>query len=166
MSNEMAEAGITESKPVRGRPPGTTTTPHNLLQDVWLQVEAARAHYKSPTGQLVSVAAACRRIEAGGGLIWIVAGDRDSIIDAMKTPGSSLSRAQRYRVELGDRGPQVIPDKNGPVIATHSISYAQSLRSRYAEANRLVRSNPFIREAWTNMLNNRLGLPRLPRNKW
>ena len=161
-SSQIEPKEIGKARSTRGRPAGTFRTPPDLLQDIWLHLEEARARHELATGKRLSVLKTCRRIEAGGGLHWIVGGDREAIFEAMKTPGSSLSRARRYRVDQTGGGLQVIPDRDGPIIATHSISHHPTLRARYAEANRLVRNDPMIRAAWSNMLNDRLGLPRRP----
>jgi len=161
--HQADEGGILRAKPARGRPPRTTTTPDDSMGAVWRHVERMRRQHELSTGKLLSVRETCRQIiEAGGGLFWIVGGDRDSIIKDMKTPGSSLSRARRYRAEPTVNGQRLVADKNGSIIATHAITCAQSLRARYAEANRFVLRCPSVREAWTNMVNDSLGLPRQP----
>lgn len=98
-----------------------------------------------------------------GGLVWIVGGDRDAIAQAMennKERDLPISKWRRYRLTMHGRNRQRFKDDDERLFASHIIQDSDSLRTRYTEAQRLVAHNPFVKEAWTNMLHDMLGLPR------
>jgi hypothetical protein len=139
----------------RGRPKGTTTKPLQLYQDVWIYVELVRERINMKRSRRPSVSATCNMIERTGGLVWAVGGDIEAVARAMERAERPYSKWQRCRPEPG-----YFRDDNGRLIVSHRIQNGGSLRTRYSEADWLVRVNPAIRAAWTNMLHDLLGRPR------
>jgi hypothetical protein len=149
----------------RGRPKGTCTTPAQFLQDIWTQVGAVRERMRMRTGRRPSASEVCNRMAQRGGLVWAVGGNIDAIARAMELPQRPYSKWRRFRPER--KGDRYVTDDNGRLIVSHLCQHGKSLRTRYTEANRLVRNNPAIRVAWTNMVRDMLGLPRIvPGSPW
>jgi hypothetical protein len=161
----MIEEGSTNAR-VRGRPKGTTKVPYDYLMTIWLQVEAIREEIKSRTGYRPSVLQACKLVERRGGLWWLVGGNVDAIAREMASNrGAPFSDWRRFRMAPQGKADRLIKDeRNGRVVVSHALQHANTLRTRYTEANRLFRADPYVREAWENMLCDRLGRPRPPRD--
>ena len=143
----------------RGRPKGTFTKPAQFLQDIWMQVEAVRERTTMKTGRRPSASEVCNLMAQRGGLVWAVGGNIDAIASAMELPERPYSKWRRFHPER--KGDRYVTDDNGRLIVSHLYQHGKSLRTRYTEANRLVRNNPAIRAAWTNMVRDMLGLPRI-----
>jgi hypothetical protein len=64
---------------------------------------------------------------------------------------------------LGTTGEEVrfVNDPEGDMIVAHVVRHAGALRARYVEAEKKMQDEPFVRIAWTNILHDRLGKPRL-----
>src|ERR1700674_2987275 len=147
----------------RGRPKGAVGTPRDYLLNIWLQVEYFRERAKRKPGQQLSDSRVCELIARRGGLIWVVGGDVDAICHAIgenKDDRFRISKWRRSKFIHDGISRRLAQDENGRIIASHAIQKATSLRTRYTEACRLVDQDKAIREAWTNMLHDMLGLPR------
>jgi hypothetical protein len=145
-----------------GRRKGSTTLPRDFRQDIWIEVEAVREQIELRGARRPPVTQACDVIARRGGLIWIVGGNIDAVTAAMVSERKApFSRWRRFK--FGSRNTRhIVVDEAGRIIVSHLLQNAATLRSRYVEANRLVRESSAVREAWTNMLCDRLGRPRRP----
>jgi hypothetical protein len=145
-----------------GRPRGSSRLPVDFRQDVWLEVEVVCEQIKVRTGRRPPITMACDLIARRGGLKWIVGGNVNAIAAALASERKGrFSRWRRFKLWNG-RSCLIVTDKAGCIIVAHLLQNASTLRSRYVEANRLVRESPAVKNAWTNMLRDRLGLPRHP----
>jgi hypothetical protein len=150
----------------RGRPKGSTKLPLQMDLDVWLCIEFYRQREQEKTGRCPSVLAACQEIYSWSLPIWIVGGNVKAIANAItQNPQSSLKDLPRQNFIKTDSYPKLVNDKTGPLFVRHKIQRATSLRARYTEANRLANLNEDVRRAWTNMLCDMLGRPRLYSSK-
>lgn len=127
-----------------GRPKGSVKYPDELFY-VWLLVNLARLSEKHRTGKRPSVSAICKMLCRGTGLNWLVGGDRQAVVAAIKDDPSRVDLRPKRLWETD-------------VAVSGTISYAPTLRSRYVEADLLVRNSDNVRAAWTKMLNNMLDL--------
>ncbi|MEA2879481.1 MAG: hypothetical protein QOF14_4677 [Hyphomicrobiales bacterium] len=144
-----------------GRPKGTIKVPHDVLQDIWVTVETLREDMRRQRGRRPSVSEACRLIAQRGGVLWLVGGNVDAITRAMEhSKRPPCSDWRRYRLERAGKFLKPVSDKQGRVIASHAIQNARTLRSRYHDANKIVRTEFYVREVWTNFVYDRLGMPR------
>src|ERR1700674_1058046 len=150
------------SKRRGGRPKGTVKRPLDYLLNIWLEVESLRERIRLSPGRRPSVSKACDEIARGGGLRWIVGGNIDAISCAIEeNPAPPFSDWRRFKFLHDGNTARLRAEKSGRVIVSDLLQHARTLRTRYTEADRLVRENPMIRAAWTYMLHDRLGLPRL-----
>lgn len=140
-----------------GRPRGSRWLPADFRQDVWLEVEAVREQIRLRTGRRPSIIGACDVIARRGGLIWIVGGNIAAVTAAMASARKApFSRWRRFKLRNGNAR-HIVTDKAGRIIVCHLLQNARSIRTRYVEANRIVGESPAVRQAWTNMLCDRLG---------
>jgi hypothetical protein len=137
----------------RGRPPGSTTVPRDLLAEIWVQVLITRIEARRRTGKTPSVRKACQEIADKGGIISAVGGRLDALVAA--NAASKKKRRQRFRFN-SEGG--VSPNATGSIFADHAISNADTLHVRYTWANEIATS-PRVRLVWMDLARQILGLP-------
>jgi hypothetical protein len=98
-------------------------------------------------------------LEKEGGVLAIVGGDRDGIIADMEKGEKPYSRWRRGQLKHGKTGVRYVPDKNGGMIVAYQLKHANTLRARYAEANRKFLRDRAAKVLWTNALDILLGRP-------
>jgi YD repeat-containing protein len=144
----------------RGRPKGTVRTPPEHRFEIWRQVEFVRESRRLETDRRPSVSEACELIASRGGLAWAVGGDVDAITRAMERSEPAFSRWRQFRLMRERAATRLVLARDGRVIVSYLSQHGRTLRTRYTEADRLVRTDSRIRAAWTNMVYDMLGLPR------
>jgi len=150
------------SKRGRGRPKGSAKVPRDCLQDIWVGVELVRTERRRRVGRPPSVTRACQVIAERGGMWWIVGGDIGAIASAVANNSHPPYSDWRRFTPMGSgRRIDLRNDDSGRVVVCHKIQDAKTLRNRYVEANRLARHNSAVLAAWTGMVRDALGSPRL-----
>jgi hypothetical protein len=139
--------------PRRGRPPGSTKVPRDVLAEVWVQVLITRIKGRKRTGKTPSVRTACQQIADNGGIISAVGGDLDKLVAANDAREKTWQRFQ-----LKSDGSGFSPTAAGPIFVNHTISDPGTLHARYSVAKELA-ADRRVRFAWMNLARQMLGLP-------
>lgn len=150
----------------RGRPKNTKKVPADLHQHIWVAVECQRWRMRDGSGRLGTISQACRALIRRGGVNFIIGGDTRAISRAVKTKKSSKRLKELRRVEPKKESGRIrlVEAPQGQIFLRHSIQEYASLRARYNEAARMVRNNDKLKNFWTNIVRQRLGLPERPRD--
>jgi hypothetical protein len=142
-----------EPKP-RGRPPGSTRTPPDYLREVWLGFSIEEELIYKRRNRRPSVQEISRMIANAGGLFWGVGGNFEERLDTVLASHPSLRRAT---IEIVDKRPRVSFCATGRLVVNHCIQSADTLRARYYDAQRLIKTNQGLEEFWTRLLQETLG---------
>jgi hypothetical protein len=134
----------------RGRPPGSTKVPPDLLADIWIAVWLQRVSERIRTGKTPSVRQACHDLAARGGVISVVGGNQ------LALEGENVQRKKRWQ-RFDSTGASLTPHASGPIFASHTLTNAETLEARYSEADKLARSDRRVRLFWTNIGRQKLG---------
>lgn len=153
-----------DSKKRPGRPVGTTKVSFEHQQHIWLQVELLRGPPSPKSGRRRhSAFRASDLLEERGGLLWVVGGDRNAMaLEIAENKESPLKKLTRVNLVRNGNGFQPKNSKNGHVFVSHKMQHGPSIYARYKEANKIFKSDPHVREAWTNYLCDLNGRPRPP----
>ena len=100
--------------------------------------------------------------EAGkkAGVSFVDVDELCEVIDAQPCEGRYGFFTATDWLERAGKFLKPVSHEQGSVIASHMIQSASTLRSRYCDANKIVRTEFYVRETWTNFVHDRLGLPR------
>jgi hypothetical protein len=93
-------------------------------------------------------------IASAGGLFWGVGGN---IGERLDTVLASHPRWRCATMEIADKKPRVSFRETGRLIINHCIQSADTLRARYYDAQRLIKTNQGLEEFWTRLLQETLG---------
>ena len=97
----------------RGRPPGSTKVPPDLLADIWIAVWLQRVSERIRTGKTPSVRQACHDLAARGGVISVVGGNQ------LALEGENVQRKKRWqRFQIDSTGASLTPQASGPIFAS------------------------------------------------
>ena len=135
----------------RGRPPGSTTVPRDVLAWLWVQVFLTRVRGRIRTGRTPSIRKACQEIANEGGIISAIGGNIDALVSA-----NAARKKSWQRFELTADGPK--RNAAGTIFANHAISNPDTLHARYSDAKKFVTA-PRVRLAWINLARQMLDLP-------
>ena len=136
----------------RGRPKAMT---YELCQDIWVRFEFLRVRLAKPDGRLASIRHVAMALAAYGGVAEIVGGNKEIL--ALELPWLAKTRLAHATVETIEG---IIPI---PVYATYMTPEATRIRNLYYEARKWT-ADPEIQFAWTNMVRDLCGQPRILRD--
>src|SRR5258706_13887009 len=136
----------------RGRPKAMT---YELCQDIWVRFEFLRVRLAKPDGRLASIRHVAMALAAYGGVAEIVGGNKEIL--ALELPWLAKTRLAHATVETIEG---IIPI---PVYATYMTPEATRIRNLYYEARQWT-ADPEIQFAWTNMVRDLCGRPRILRD--
>lgn len=148
----------------RGRPKGSIRVPPDLYARIWIAVRLHRIRERIRTGKTPSVSQACRELAAQGGIISVIGGNLDALVQA-----NAQLKKHRQRFQLDSTRLSLRPAAGGTIFASHTITNGGTLQARYSEANLVASSDRRVRLAWMNQARQMLGRPvKQPRwaNPW
>jgi hypothetical protein len=136
----------------RGRPKALT---YEFCQDIWVRFEFLRMGPAKPDGRRASIRHVAMALAASGGVAEIVGGNREML--ALALPLLAKTRLAHATVETIDARIPI------PVYATYMTPEATRIRNLYYEARKWT-VDPEIHFAWTNMVRDLCGQPRILRD--
>jgi len=108
----------------RGRPPRSTRVPRDVLAELWVKVLIIRIRGRARAGKTPSVRKACRKMADNGGIISVVGGNLDALVQANAEREKNW---QRFQLKSDCSG--LSPNATGPIFVSHTISDAGTLRA-------------------------------------
>jgi hypothetical protein len=129
----------------RGRPKALT---YEFCQDIWVRFEFLRVRLAKPDGRLASIRHVAMALAKSGGLAEIVGGN---------VPLLAKTRLAHATVETIEARIPI------PVYATYVTPEATRIRNLYYEARKWTADHE-IHFAWTNMVRDLCGQPRILRD--
>jgi hypothetical protein len=136
----------------RGRPTALT---FEFCQDIWVRFEFLRVRLAKPDGRLASIRHVAMALAAYGGVAEIVGGNKEML--ARELALLAKTRLAHATIETIEG---IIPI---PVYATYMTPEATRIRNLYYEARQWT-ADPEIQFAWTNMVRDLCGRPRILRD--
>ena len=136
----------------RGRP---RTMTYELCQDIWVRFEFLRVRLAKPDGRLASIRHVAMALAKSGGLAEIVGGNVEML--ARELPLLAKTRLAHATVETIEARIPI------PVYATYVTPEATRIRNLYYEARKWTADHE-IHFAWTNMVRDLCGQPRILRD--
>ena len=137
---------------IHGRP---RTLTFEFCQDIWVRFEFLRVRLAKPDGRLASIRHVATALAAYGGVAEIVGGNKEIL--ALELALLAKTRLAYATVETIEG---IIPI---PVYATYMTPEATRIRNLYYEARQWT-ADPEIQFAWTNMVRDLCGRPRILRD--
>ncbi len=136
----------------RGRPKALT---YEFCQDIWVRFEFLRVRLAKPDGRIASIRHVAMALAADGGVAEIVGGNKEML--ARELALLAKTRLAHATIETIEG---IIPI---PVYATYMTPEATRIRNLYYEARQWT-ADPEIQFAWTNMVRDLCGRPRILRD--
>ena len=138
----------------RGRPRGSTVVPPDLRAEVWIAVRLHRIRARIATGKTPTITQVCDELAAQGGIISAVGGNVEALAE------ENAQRQKRWlRFEINSTRSTLTPNTTGTIFVSHTITSPGTLKARYSDADKMVRSDRRVRFAWMNICRQRLGRP-------
>ena len=134
----------------RGRRPNTPTRPETLHRDLWLQIQAHKAHLRARENRPISDRRACYDyFEVYKGFYLLDGGNRE----LLARRDLNLTKKRVSHRHLGKTGRFVTQI----LFASFKINNVRTGLNLFYEANKIYKETPVIRHAWGNMLRAILG---------
>jgi hypothetical protein len=137
---------------IRGRP---TTLTYEFCQDLWVRFEFLRVRLAKPDGRLASIRRVAIALAENGGVAEIVGGNKEML--ALELALLAKTRLAHATVETVEARIPIT------VYATYLTPEATRIRNLYYRARQWT-ADPEIQFAWTNMVRDLCGQPRIPRD--
>lgn len=145
----------------RGRPVDRTNRGKLQRLEIWLHIETILARYAAKYHRPIPISTLAGWIEKYGGIGSAIGGDVDAVAEAVdrKRGGKQLKATRRDRKRYADGVVTIVDHPTGQVFVKDLSRARQSIRVRYYEARRILKSDPRLCLRYENLLAERLGRP-------